>query len=110
MPPMRAAVMLGAIAVVPASAAPPGALAQRAPADTPEFALNFPEDMRYAVYWLERAEGSVYVALTVAENKFNQWPETFGKTMVPMDVVEVGQMERRMTDPKADEMKQRLDK
>jgi len=75
-----------------------------------EFALNFPEDMRYAVYWLERPAGSVYVALTVAENKFNQWPETFDKTMVLMDVVEVGQMERRMTDPKADEMKRSLDK
>lgn len=75
-----------------------------------EFALNFPEDMRYAVYWLERPEGSVYVALAVAENKFNQWKETFDKTMVLMDVVEVGQMERRMTDPKADEMKRNLDR
>lgn len=75
-----------------------------------EYALNFPEDMRYAVYWLERPTGSVYVALAIAENKFNQWPETFDKTMVLMDVVEVGQMERRMTDPKADEMKRSLDK
>jgi OmpA-OmpF porin, OOP family len=75
-----------------------------------EFALNFPEDTRYAAYWLERPEGSVYVALAIAENKFNQWPETFDKVMVLMDVVEVGRMERRMVDPKADEMKQGLDR
>jgi OOP family OmpA-OmpF porin len=75
-----------------------------------EFALNFPEDVRYVAYWLERPEGSVYVALTVAENKFNQWPETFDKVMALLDVVEVGRMERRMVDPKADEMKQGLDR
>jgi outer membrane protein OmpA-like peptidoglycan-associated protein len=74
-----------------------------------EFALNFPEDVRYAAYWLERPEGSVYVALAIAENKFNQWPETFDKVIVVMDVVEVGRMERRMVDPKADEMKRGLD-
>jgi outer membrane protein OmpA-like peptidoglycan-associated protein len=74
-----------------------------------EFALNFPEDVRYAAYWLDRPEGSVYVALTIAENKFNQWPETFEKVMVLMDVVEVGRMERRMVDPKADEMQKGLD-
>ena len=75
-----------------------------------EFALNFPEDTRYAVYWLERPEGSVYVAIAIAENKFNQWPETFDKVMVLMDVVEVGRMERRMVDPKADEMQKGLDR
>ena len=75
-----------------------------------EFALNFPDDVRYAAYWLERPEGSVYVALTIAENKFNQWPETFEKVMVLMDVVEVGRMERRMVDPKADEMQKGLDR
>ena len=75
-----------------------------------EFALNFPEDVRYVAYWLDRPEGSVYVALTVAENKFNQWPETFDKVMVLMDVVEVGRMERRMVDPKADEMQKGLDR
>jgi outer membrane protein OmpA-like peptidoglycan-associated protein len=75
-----------------------------------EFALNFPEDVRYVAYWLDRSEGSVYVALTVAENKFNQWPETFDKVMVLMDVVEVGRMERRMVDPKADEMQKTLDR
>lgn len=74
-----------------------------------EFALNFPEDVRYVAYWLDRPEGSVYVALTIAENKFNQWPETFDKVMVLMDVVEVGRMERRMVDPKADEMQKGLD-
>lgn len=74
-----------------------------------EFALNFPEDVRYAAYWLDRPEGSVYVALTIAENKFNQWPETFDKVMVLMDVVEVGRMERKMVDPKADEMQRGLD-
>jgi OmpA-OmpF porin, OOP family len=74
-----------------------------------EFALNFPEDVRYAAYWLDRPEGSVYVALAIAENKFNQWPETFDKVMVVLDVVEVGRMERRMVDPKADEMKRGLD-
>ena len=75
-----------------------------------EYALNFPEDVRYVAYWLDRPEGSVYVALTVAENKFNQWPETFDKVMVLMDVVEVGRMERRMVDPKADEMQKGLDR
>jgi OmpA-OmpF porin, OOP family len=75
-----------------------------------EFALNFPEDVRYAAYWLDRPEGSVYVALAIAENKFNQWPETFEKVMVVMDVVEVGRMERRMVDPKSDEMQKSLDR
>lgn len=75
-----------------------------------EFALNFPEDVRFAAYWLERPEGSVYVTLAIAENKFNQWPETFDKVMVLMDVVEVGRMDRKMVDPKADEMKQGLDR
>jgi outer membrane protein OmpA-like peptidoglycan-associated protein len=74
-----------------------------------EFALNFPDDVRYVAYWLDRPEGAVYVALTIAENKFNQWPETFDKVMVLMDVVEVGRMERRMVDPQADEMKRGLD-
>ncbi|MCW5774467.1 MAG: DUF4892 domain-containing protein [Rhodospirillaceae bacterium] len=74
-----------------------------------EFALNFPEDVRYAAYWLDRPEGSVYVAVTVSENKFNQWPQTFDKVMALVDVVEVGRMERRMVDPKADEMKRGLD-
>lgn len=74
-----------------------------------EFALNFPEDVRYVAYWLDRPEGSVYAAIAVAENKFNQWPETFDKVMVLLDVVEVGRMERRMVDPKADEMQRGLD-
>lgn len=75
-----------------------------------EYALNFPEEVRYAAYWLDRPEGAVYVTITVAENKFNQWPETKDKVMVLMDIVEVKGMERRMTDPKADEMKRGLDK
>ena len=66
--------------------------------------------MRYVTYWLDRPEGSVYVALTVAENKFNQWPEIFDKVMMLMDLVEVGRMERRMVDPKADEMQKGLDR
>lgn len=74
-----------------------------------EYALNFPGDVRYVAYWLDRPEGSVYVALTVSENKFNQWPDTFDKVMALVDVVEVGRMERRMVDPKADEMQKGLD-
>jgi outer membrane protein OmpA-like peptidoglycan-associated protein len=74
-----------------------------------EMALNFPGDVRYAAFWLSRPEGSVYVAVTVSENKFNQWRETFNKVMALVDVVEVGRMEHRMVDPKADEMKRGLD-
>jgi OOP family OmpA-OmpF porin len=75
-----------------------------------EYALNFVAEARYVAAVLERPEGSVYVSLFVAKDTFSGFADTKNKVMVLLDVVEVGKMEERMVDPKAEDMKKGLDR
>lgn len=61
-----------------------------------ENAFSFPKDQRYLAAKLTRPEGDVYASVYVATETFDHYPETHGRALVLLDVIETVPMETGM--------------
>jgi OOP family OmpA-OmpF porin len=73
---------------------PPGT--GKPPGQMSENAFSFPKDQRYLAAKLARAEGDVYTSVYVATETFDHYPETSGRALVLLDVIETVPMETGM--------------
>jgi OOP family OmpA-OmpF porin len=61
-----------------------------------EFALASAKEQQYVAAKRASPQGEIYASVFVATNGFNRFKETFGRSMVLLDVVETMPMETRM--------------